>query len=182
MVLEERGSGKSFLPIGHNSGLFFCVDYRALNTITIKNCYPLPLIREMLDQLCKAVWYTKLDIVGAFNCIWIKEGEEWKTVFCTRSGLYKYLVMPFDLANTPSTFQNYINDVLGPDILDVFSTAYVDNILVYSQTLKKHQKHVKLVLSQLQDASLQVDISKYDFEVHQVKYLGLIIQSATEDG
>ena len=57
-------------------GLCFCVDYRALNTITIKNCYPLPLIQEMLDQLCKAVWYTKLDIVGAFNCIQMKEGEE----------------------------------------------------------------------------------------------------------
>ena len=57
-------------------GLCFYVDYRALNTITIKNCYPLPLIQEMLDQLCKTVWYTKLDIVGAFNCIWMKEGEE----------------------------------------------------------------------------------------------------------
>ena len=56
--------------------LCFCVDYRALNTITIKNCYPLPLIQEMLDQLCKAVWYTKLDIVGTFNYIWMKEGEE----------------------------------------------------------------------------------------------------------
>ena len=89
--------------------------------------------------------------------------------------------MPFGLANAPSTFQNYINDVLGPDILDIFSTAYVDNILVYSQTLKEHWKHVKLVLSRLQDASLQVDISKCDFEVYQVKYLGLIIQSATED-
>ena len=84
--------------------LCFCVDYRALNTITIKNCYPLPLIREMLDQLCKAVWYTKLDIVGAFKCIWMKEGEEWKTAFRTRSGLYEYLVMPFGLANTPSMF------------------------------------------------------------------------------
>ena len=128
-------------------GLCFCVDYRVLNTITIKNCYPLPLIREILDQLCKAVWYTKLDIVGAFNCIQMKEGEEWKTVFRTHSGLYKYLVMLFGLANTPSMFQNYINDVLGPDILDVFGTAYVDNILVYSQTLKEHQKYVKLVLS-----------------------------------
>ena len=58
----------------------------------------------MLDQLCKAVWYTKLDIVGAFNCIWIKEGEEWKTAFRTRSGLYEYLVMPFGLANAPSMF------------------------------------------------------------------------------
>ena len=163
-------------------GLCFCVDYRALNTITIKNCYSLPLIWEMLDQLCKAVWYTKLDIVSAFNCIWMKEGEEWKTVFRTRSGLYKYLVILFSLANTPSILKNYINDVLGPDILDVFGTAYVDDILVYSQTLKKHWKHIKLVLSQLQDASLQVDISKCNFEVHQVKYFGLIIQSATEDG
>ena len=127
------------------------------------------------------MWYTKLDIVGVFNCIQMKEGEEWKTVFCTCSVLYKYLVMLFGLANAPSMFQNYINDVLGPDILDVFGTAYVDDILVYSQTLKKHQKHVKLVLSQLRDASLQVDISKCDFEVYQVKYLGLIIQSATED-
>ena len=90
--------------------------------------------------------------------------------------------MLFSLANTPSKSQNYINDVLGPDILDIFGTAYVDDILVYSQTLKKHQKYVKLVLSRLQDASLQVDISKCDFEVYQVKYLGLIIQSATEDG
>ena len=102
-------------------------------------------------------------------------------MFHTHSGLYKYLVMLFGLANTPSMFQNYINNVLGSDILDVFGTAYVDDILVYSQTLKEHQKHVKLVLSQLQDASLQVDISKCDFEVHQVKYLGFIIQSATED-
>ena len=128
-------------------GLCFCADYSVLNTITIKNCYPLPLIWEMLDQLCKAVWYTKLNIVGAFNCIRMKEGEEWKTVFCTCSGLYKYLVIPFSLANTPSMFQNYINDVLGSDILDIFGTAYVDGILIYSQTLKKHQKHVKLVVS-----------------------------------
>ena len=128
------------------------------------------------------MWYTKLDIVGVFNCIQIKEGEEWKTTFRTHSGLYKYLVILFSLANTPSMFQNYINDVLGPDILDIFGTAYVDDILIYSQTLKEYQKYIKLVLSQLQDVSLQVDISKYNFEVHQVKYLGLIIQSATEDG
>ena len=112
----------------------------------------------------------------------MKEGEEWKTAFRTCLSLYKYLVMPFGLANAPSTFQNYINDVLEPDILDIFGTAYVDNIFIYSQMLKKHQKHIKLILSQLQDASLQVDISKWNFEVHQVKYLGLIIQSATKDG
>ena len=76
-------------------GLHFCVDYRALNAITTKNCYPLPLIQEILSQLCKAVWYTKLDIVGAFNHIWMKEGEEWKTAFHTYSGLYEYPIMLF---------------------------------------------------------------------------------------
>ena len=94
------------------------MDYQGLNTITVKNCYPLPLIWETLDQLCKAVWYTKLDIVSAFNHIWMAQGEEWKTAFRTCAELYKHLVMPFGLANAPSTFQNYINDVLSPDILN----------------------------------------------------------------
>ena len=90
--------------------------------------------------------------------------------------------MLFGLANTPSIFQNYMNDVLGPDILNIFSTAYVDNILIYSQTFKEHWNHVKLILSRLQNASLQVDISKCNFEVHEIKYLGLNIQSAIEHG
>ena len=84
--------------------LHFCVDYQGLNTITVKNHYLLPLIWETLDQLCKAVWYTKLDIVFAFNHIQMAQGEEWKTAFRTCAELYKYLVMPFGLANVPSTF------------------------------------------------------------------------------
>ena len=75
------------------------------------------------------------------------QGEEWKTTFRTCAEFYKYLVIPVGLANAPSTFQNYINDVLDPDILDIFGTAYMDNILIYSQTLKQHQEHVKLVLT-----------------------------------
>ena len=75
------------------------------------------------------------------------QGEEWKTAFRTCAELYKYLVMPFGLANVPSTFQNYINDVLDPDILDIFGTTYMDDILIYSQTLKQYQEHVKLVLT-----------------------------------
>ena len=74
------------------------------------------------------------------------QGEEWKTTFHTCAELYEYLVMPLSLANAPSTFQNYINDVLDPDILDIFGTTYVDNILIYSQILKQYQEHVKLVL------------------------------------
>ena len=102
--------------------------------------------------------------------------------FRTRLGFYEYLVMPFGLANAPSSFQNFINDILEIDILDIFVTAYVDDILVFSKTLKEHRQHVKTVLSRLQAAGLQLDIDKCEFEVYEIKYLGLIIQSAFPEG
>ena len=90
--------------------------------------------------------------------------------------------MSFRLANAPSSFQNFINDILGNDILDIFVTAYIDDILAFSKTFKKHRQHVKTVLSRLQAAGLQLDIDKCKFEVHKTKYLGLIIQSASPKG
>ena len=163
-------------------GLQFCVDYCGLNDLTIENKYPLPLIRETLNRLCKAVYFTKLDIIAAFNTIQIAASEEWKTAFRTHLGLYEYLAMLFRLANAPSSFQNFINDILENDILNTFVMAYVDDILVFSKTLKEHKQHVKTVLSHLQAAGLQLDIDKCEFEVHETKYLGLIIQSAFPEG
>ena len=90
--------------------------------------------------------------------------------------------MLFGLANAPSSFQNFINDILENDILNTFVMAYVDDILVFSKTLKEHKQHVKTVLSHLQAAGLQLDIDKCEFEVHETKYLGLIIQSAFPEG
>jgi len=126
-------------------GLRFCVDYRRLNDITIKNRYPIPLIQETLARLSKAVVYTKLDIIAAFNRIRMAGGEEWKTAFRTRYGLYEYNVMPFGLCNAPSTFQHYINDALH-EYLDVFCTAYLDDVLIYSESIEEHQIHVNRVL------------------------------------
>ena len=85
-------------------GLRFCVDYRALNAITQKDRYPLPLIRETFRLISKARWFTKLDIIVAFNKIRIAEGEEWKTAFRTRFGLFEWLVLPFGLTSGPATF------------------------------------------------------------------------------
>lgn len=85
-------------------GLRFCVDYRGLNALTVKNRYPILLIKKTLHQLAKAKWYSKIDIMAAFNKIPIAEGDEWKTAFRTRYGLYDYLVMPFGSANAPSSF------------------------------------------------------------------------------
>ena len=90
--------------------------------------------------------------------------------------------MPFGLANALSSFQNFINYVLENNILNIFAMAYIDDILVFSKTLKEHRQHVKTVLSHLQAAGLQLDINKCKFEVHETKYLGLIIQSTSPEG
>ncbi|KAG9590724.1 hypothetical protein KCU77_g7839, partial [Aureobasidium melanogenum] len=155
-------------------GLRFCVDYRGLNAMTVKNRYPLPLITETLARLSRAKNYTKLDIISAFNRLRIKEGDEWKTAFRTRYGLFEYLVMPFGLCNGPASFQNFINDTLR-EYLDVFCTAYLDDILIYSEDEAEHERHVKLVLEKLREAGLQVDITKCEFNVEQVEYLGLVV-------
>ena len=160
-----------------NGGLRFCVDYRALNRLTRKDRYPLPLIQETLRSLAKAKWFTKLDVIAAFHRLRIAHGDEWKTAFRTRYGLYEWLVTPFGLANAPSSFQKYINWVLQ-DFLDDFCSAYIDDILIYSSgTLQDHREKVKSVLSRLQEAGLQCDLDKCEFEVQSTKYLGLIIEA-----
>jgi len=95
-----------------DGSLRLSVDYRGLNEVPIKNRYPLPLIRETLDRLAKAKWYTKLDLQLGYNEIRIVKGEEWKTGFRTRYGLFEYNVMPFGLTNAPATFQHFNNDTL----------------------------------------------------------------------
>ena len=94
-----------------DGGLRICIDYRALNALTIKNRNAPPLIRETLAKLCAARMFTKFDIIAAFNEIRMKEGDEEKTAFLTRYGLFEYVVMPFGLCNAPSTLQAFINDV-----------------------------------------------------------------------
>jgi hypothetical protein len=158
-------------------GLRFCVDYRALNELTRKDRYPLPLIKETLNSLSKARWFTKLDVVAAFHKIRITEGEEWKTAFRTRYGLFEWLVTPFGLTGAPATFQRYINWVLR-EYLDEFCSAYIDDILIFSSgSLSDHRDKVKKVLRRLQEAGLQLDITKCEFEVKTVRYLGFIIEA-----
>jgi RNase H-like domain found in reverse transcriptase/Reverse transcriptase (RNA-dependent DNA polymerase)/Integrase zinc binding domain len=171
---RARCAAPLLLAAKPGGGVRICQDYRGLNNITIKNRYPLPLIRETLDALCNAKVYTKLDIIAAFNNIRIAEGDIWKTAFITRFGLFETLVMPFGLCNAPATFQNYINHTLF-DLLDKFCTAYLDDILIYSTDKKQHREHVREVVTRLRDAGLQIDIDKCEFETTRTKYLGLIV-------
>lgn len=152
-----------------------CVDYRSLNDITIKNCYPLPLITELRDMLVGAQWFTALDLKGAYNLIRIKKGDEWKTAFRTRQGLFEYLVMPFGLTNAPATFQTMINEVLR-EFVDMFVVVYLDDILIFSKNLEKHKEHVHQVLQRLMSNNLLVEPEKAAFHVQQVDFLGYRIR------
>ena len=128
--------------------LRLCVDYRGLNKVTIKNRLALPLISETLDRLAGSKIFTKLDLTHAYHRLRIRRGDEWKTAFRTRYGHFEYLVLPFGLTNGLVTFQGYINwALLG--LVDVFCVVYLDDILIFSENLEEHWRHVVEVLRRL---------------------------------
>ncbi|KAI2644670.1 Transposon Tf2-6 polyprotein [Labeo rohita] len=151
-----------------------CVDYRGLNQITIKNRHPLPLTNTALDALSGARFFTKLDLRSAYNLVRIREGDEWKTAFITPTGHYETLVMPFRLCNSPSVFQQFINDVLR-DMLGRWCYAYLDDILIYSKTLEEHTQHVRAVLRRLLAHQLYCKLEKCAFHQHSTTFLGFVI-------
>jgi len=156
--------------------LRLCVDYRGLNAITIRNRNPLPRIDQLLDLSRKAQYYSKIDLRTAYNLLRVASGEEWKTAFRTHFGLYESLVMPFGLTNAPSVFQQFITDVLRDHIGPKGHVAvYLDDILVYSNTLEEHWRHVRGVLKHLLAAKLYAKLEKCEFARDQVEFLGFII-------
>jgi len=159
-------------------GIRICVDYRGLNAHTIKNRNAPPLIRDMLAKLAKAKYFSKVDVIAAFNKIRIKDEHKHLSAFITPYGLYQYTVMPFGMCNSPGTFQAYINDVLH-EYLDEFCMAYLDDVIIFSETLEEHEDHLLRVVTRLSDAGLPMDILKSEFIKSEVKFLGLII---TADG
>ena len=129
---------------------------------------------ETLNRLSRAKVFTKLNIISAFNRLRIREEDEELTVFRTRFDLFKYLILLFGLCNGSASFQHYINDILR-EYLNNFYTAYLNNILIYSKTETKHEIYVNRILQKLREAGLQADITKSEFHIIQVPYLGLII-------
>ncbi len=154
--------------------LHFCMNYWDLNAITVKNWYSLSLISETLNHLSWVKIFIKLNIIFAFNQLWIKEENEALIIFCTWFELFKYLIMLFDLCNESVSFQKYINNTLH-EHLNKFYTAYLNDILIYFDNELEHKIHVKLILWKLQEADLQMNIIKCKFHITQVIYLKLII-------
>ena len=156
--------------------LRLCVDYRGLNSVTVKNRYPLPLIGEILDRVSGATVFSKIDLKDAYYRIRIKPGDEWKTAFRTRYGHFEYLVMPFGLTNAPAAFQAYINHALR-GLVDDFCIVYLDDILVFSRSEEEHTKHLHQVCERLRDAELYAKLSKCQFYHKEMEFLGFIVGS-----
>jgi Reverse transcriptase (RNA-dependent DNA polymerase) len=151
-----------------------CVDYRQLNKMTIKNKYPLPRIDDLMDQLVGACIFSKIDLRSGYHQIRVKQEDISKTAFRTRYGHYEYLVMPFGVTNAPGVFMEYMNRVFHP-YLDNFVVVFIDDILVYSKTREEHEEHLRIVLQTLRDRQLYAKLSKCEFWLGEVSFLGHVV-------
>ncbi|KAE8662634.1 cytochrome P450 78A7-like [Hibiscus syriacus] len=158
----------------HDGSLRMCVDYRALNKVTIKNRYPIPLIADLFDRLGGAKVYTKMDLQKGYYQVRIAEGDEPKTACITRYGSYEWLVMPFGLTNAPATFCTLMNKLFQP-YLDQFMVVYLDDIVVYSNSIGEHVDHLRIVFKILRENELYVKKEKCTFATEEVHFLGHVI-------
>ncbi|WVZ73357.1 hypothetical protein U9M48_021672 [Paspalum notatum var. saurae] len=154
----------------------FCVDYRHLNTLTVKTQYPVPVIDELLDELGQASWFSSLDLRAGYHQVFLKAGEEFKTAFQTHSGHYEFRVMAFGLSGAPATFQGTMNSTLAP-LLRKCVLVFFDDILIYSTSLEEHIGHLRMVLELLQQDQWKVKLSKCSFMQNKLTYLGHVISA-----
>ncbi|QRW15577.1 Retrotransposable element Tf2 protein [Rhizoctonia solani] len=160
-----------------DGSLRLVVDYRKLNNVTHKNVYLLPRQDNLMAKLRHAKIFTKLDLQWGYNNVWIKEGDEWKTAFRTKYGLFEYLVMSFGLTNAPTAFQHFMNNLFR-DLIDMTVVIYLDNILIFLEKPEEHPTHVREVLSRSMANQLFCKLSKCHFHVTTVDYLGIVISPA----
>ena len=138
-----------------------CVDFRKLNEITKKNSYPLPLIDDILSLLGKAKYFTSLDLKSGYWQVKMSEKDREKTAFACHRSLFEFNVMPFGLCNAPSVFMMLMNTVL--EGLEGFACAYIDDILIFSETVEEHFEHIHTVLDRLQQHKLKLKLKKCHF-------------------
>jgi hypothetical protein len=160
-----------------DESLRLCIDYRPLNAVTIKNKYPLPRIDVLFDQLVGAKVFSKIDLRSGYHQIKIRASDIPKTAFSTRYWLYEFLVMSFGLSNAPAYFMYLMNSVFMPK-LDKFVVVFIDDILVYSKNEEEHASHLHVVLQHLRELRLYAKLSKCDFWLKEIKFLGHTISQA----
>jgi hypothetical protein len=151
-----------------------CTDSRKINKIKIRYRFPLPRMDDMMDCLSGGTCFSKLDLKSVYHQIKIREGDEWKTTFKTNDGLYEWLIMPFRLSNSSSTFMILMNEVLRYFIGN-FVLVYLDDILIFIQTEEEHLRHLRCVLEKLQQEKLLVNMKKRLFMKFELVYLCFVI-------
>jgi len=154
-------------------------DYWYLNSWTIKNNYPLPLISDLIDSIGKKKVFTKMDLQWGYNNVRIKEGDEWKAAFSMPEGSFEPTVMFFGLTNSPATFQAMMNDLLRDLVVEEKVAVFIDDVMIATETKEGHDKIVKEVLRRLEENNLFVKPEKCVWKVREVGFLGVIIG---EDG
>ncbi|GJZ59459.1 putative reverse transcriptase domain-containing protein [Tanacetum coccineum] len=139
-----------------------CIDYRELNKLTVKNCYPLPRINDLFDQLQGSSVYSKIDLRSCYQKLRVRDEDIPKTAFRMRYGHYKFQVMPFGLTNAPAVFMDLMNRVCKP-YLDKFIIVFIDDILIYSRNKEEHASQLMIILELLRKEKLYAKFSKCDF-------------------
>jgi hypothetical protein len=151
-----------------------CIDYRALNEVTIKNKYPLSRIEDLFGQLRGASVFSKIDLRSGYHQLRIRPSDITKTTFITKYGLYEFMIMSFGLTNAPAFFMYLMNSVFM-DYLDKPIVVFIDDILIYSQNEQEHEEHLRKVLQRLWDCQLYAKLGKCEFWISEVLFLGHII-------
>jgi hypothetical protein len=152
----------------------FCVDYRKLNALTIRDTYPLPRMDDYLDSLGEARWFTTLDCNSGYWQIPVAEEDKDKTAFVTHCGIHRFNRMPFGLVNAPATFQRAL-DMIVAGVKWMYALVYLDDVIIYSRTFEDHLKHVSHVLALLKGAGVSLKLKKCYFFKSEVEYLGHIV-------
>jgi hypothetical protein len=151
-----------------------CMDYCALNEATIKNKYLLPRIDDLFDQLRGACVFSKINLRSGYHQLKIQECDIPKTAFVSRYGLYEYTVMSFGLTNAPA-YMMYLMNKVFMEYLDKFIVVFFNDILVYSRSKEEHKEHLRLALQKLREHRLYAKLSKCEFCMKQVAFLGHVI-------